>query len=291
MLPVQSLVRDAGISWVSNFESDSNPGQLFGGVKQNVTILLGTRGHEMQMWTTRLFRFFQEFRDFVFPLIEFARCYEQQMPFGFPKVGAEQEARILSKLFQKSRLATQMMRTASHPVLVHRIAHYYIKCLDFIPYFRNDRDGVKKSEDYKEYGFRSPVEQFVAAINSTAFYFYWQVFFDAFKAGKLCIESFPFGNARDTDTEAQMTRLAERLMRDMKANATRLSAEYSATGRVVYDQFYPRDSKPIIDEIDTVLARHYGFTEEELDFIINYDIKYRMGRNAEIDDAREANDG
>jgi len=34
----------------------------------------------------------------------------------------------------------------------------------------------------------------------------------------------------------------------------------------------------IIDEIDCVLARHYGFTEEELDFIINYDIKYRMGR-------------
>jgi len=31
------------------------------------------------------------------------------------------------------------------------------------------------------------------------------------------------------------------------------------------------------DEIDTVLARLYSFTEEELDFIINYDIKYRMG--------------
>jgi hypothetical protein len=26
-----------------------------------------------------------------------------------------------------------------------------------------------------------------------------------------------------------------------------------------------------------VLAEHYGFTDEELDFIINYDIKYRMG--------------
>ncbi len=36
-------------------------------------------------------------------------------------------------------------------------------------------------------------------------------------------------------------------------------------------------SKPIIDEIDKVLAKHYGFTEEEHDFIINYDIKYRMG--------------
>jgi hypothetical protein len=28
------------------------------------------------------------------------------------------------------------------------------------------------------------------------------------------------------------------------------------------------------------LAGHYGFTEEELDFIINYDIKYRLGRGA-----------
>lgn len=25
-----------------------------------------------------------------------------------------------------------------------------------------------------------------------------------------------------------------------------------------------------------LLAKHYGFTEEELDFIINYDIKNRM---------------
>jgi hypothetical protein len=32
-----------------------------------------------------------------------------------------------------------------------------------------------------------------------------------------------------------------------------------------------------INEIDKVLAKHYGFTEEELDYIINYDIKYRMG--------------
>ena len=29
--------------------------------------------------------------------------------------------------------------------------------------------------------------------------------------------------------------------------------------------------------IDKLLADHYGFTDEELDFIINYDVKYRMG--------------
>jgi hypothetical protein len=31
-----------------------------------------------------------------------------------------------------------------------------------------------------------------------------------------------------------------------------------------------------IEVIFIIFAHHYGFTEEEVDFIINYDIKYRM---------------
>jgi hypothetical protein len=29
------------------------------------------------------------------------------------------------------------------------------------------------------------------------------------------------------------------------------------------------------------VAGHHGFTPKELDFILNYDIKYRLGRNTE----------
>lgn len=48
----------------------------------------------------------------------------------------------------------------------------------------------------------------------------------------------------------------------------------------------PKHSKFIIDEIDALFGEHYGFTLEELDFILNYDIKYRLGRGAsdEADD-------
>ena len=43
--------------------------------------------------------------------------------------------------------------------------------------------------------------------------------------------------------------------------------------------------RPLIFDInDHILTDHYGFTEEELDFIINYDIKYRMGQGLEEDD-------
>ena len=33
------------------------------------------------------------------------------------------------------------------------------------------------------------------------------------------------------------------------------------------------------DQIDTILAPHYNLTAEELDYIINYDIKYRQGKS------------
>ena len=33
----------------------------------------------------------------------------------------------------------------------------------------------------------------------------------------------------------------------------------------------------------TILAEHYGLADEELDFIVNYDIKYRMGQDDEDD--------
>ena len=73
----------------------------------------------------------------------------------------------------------------------------------------------------------------------------------------------------------------EKLMNDFRNKSQLKEKTSKLTGEIVYQEFYPRLSKPIIDQIDKVLAKHYGFTDEELDFIINYDIKYRMGRGAE----------
>ncbi|MCA1640295.1 MAG: hypothetical protein LC768_18580 [Acidobacteria bacterium] len=277
MIPIQEKVRERGTSWLSNYESDSNPGQLFDGVKQNVSILLHSSNSTARQHTTRLYRFFSEARNFVFPSVHYSDPTAKYMSFGFPKTNEQIEQSILGKLFSNRPLNNQLSVRSGVNIYVHRIAHYYIKCFDFVPYFRSDRDGVKKSEDYKEYKFKKPVELFVATINSSTFYFYWQLYFDSFKAGKQCVESFPcseFGNSKLRD---ELIKHSRNLIKDLKSKSSRLRARYAATGNVEYDQFYPRNSKAIIDEIDRVLAKHYGFTDEELDFIINYDIKYRMG--------------
>lgn len=44
------------------------------------------------------------------------------------------------------------------------------------------------------------------------------------------------------------------------------------------EEYYPARAKELLDEIDCVLAVHYELSAEELDFIVNYDLKYRMGK-------------
>ncbi len=39
--------------------------------------------------------------------------------------------------------------------------------------------------------------------------------------------------------------------------------------------------------VTLALARHYGFSDTALDFILNYDIKYRMGKDAGADEGEE----
>ena len=50
-----------------------------------------------------------------------------------------------------------------------------------------------------------------------------------------------------------------------------------AHDRLEIECLIPKRSKQLIDQIDVVFADGYGFSEQETDFIINYDIKYRMG--------------
>ena len=76
----------------------------------------------------------------------------------------------------------------------------------------------------------------------------------------------------------ELTNLANQYIEDLKKNSSMLQRIQKGKGTTETQSFKIALSKPIIDQIDTVLAEYYGFTEDELDFIINYDIKYRMGK-------------
>ena len=118
-------------------------------------------------------------------------------------------------------------------------------------------------------------------VHSTLFFYFWIVYSDCYNLTK---KYFSLIHVPSISNSSVWDNLADRLNEDMIDNMQIAEYTYKNKGTVRFAQFFPKKSKPIIDEIDKVLAKHYGFTEEELDFIINYDIKYRMGDELESND-------
>ena len=120
-----------------------------------------------------------------------------------------------------------------------------------------------------------PSDALVALLNSNLLWWYYVNYFDLYNFKDYMIFNFHFNAAKDIGI---LGNLGKSLMASYEENKV-VNTQFikSKQKESVFESFNPQLSKPIIDEIDKVLAEHYGFTEEELDFIINYDIKYRMG--------------
>jgi len=116
-------------------------------------------------------------------------------------------------------------------------------------------------------------------LNSSLFYWY---FVTSSNCRDLTFREIKnFGIELDNMTKASQTKLQKlcsELMIDYKKYSKTKIIESKRTGKVSYQEFFPSNSKPIIDKIDDVLAIHFGFSEEELSHIKNYDLQFRMGK-------------
>ena len=114
---------------------------------------------------------------------------------------------------------------------------------------------------------------YCALLNSSLYYFFWKSLTDARHIYPSDIAMFPINLDDISWLTGELSPLVNRLMSELRQNSERI-----VYGKAEVDQYNVAPSKITIDEIDRLLAQHYGFTDEELDFIINYDIKYRMGK-------------
>ena len=118
----------------------------------------------------------------------------------------------------------------------------------------------------------------IAALSSNLWFWYFTITSDCRHLGKRDIHTFSFNPQEMSPAHHRnFCELGREYVCDLKRNAESIVRVYRGNRAVECLNFRVKESKPIIDEIDRGLAQHYGFTDEELDFIINYDIKYRMG--------------
>jgi tRNA1(Val) A37 N6-methylase TrmN6 len=282
MISIQKILIQKFDLYISNY--DDRPAKLFTGLNHmKGSIFIGIPKSKGINYTTNFHRWYDEFRDYIFVTLTYNTLPNSLAFEGhLSKFSSDVHKFILQKIYKQNALASLLCDTGNI-VYCHRIASYFIKAIDFIPYFYNETQGQKKSDDYKEYFTNTEENKYilVALFNSSIFYVNWHTLHDGYHCGKLNINEFPFNFPTDVSIINKLKKLGKDISASIKSNSYRKETYYKSTGKVIYDEFYPKLSKPIIDEIDKVFAQHYGFTEEELDFIINYDIKYRMGGELE----------
>ena len=265
-------------SWILTF--DDRPGKLFDDLQHiRATIFLST-GKEANVFTTKYIRWYTESRSNVFNTLVMTPLNVVNNINSIPKIGNEYIRNILDKMLVFKMLSMGYGMSYENQVYVHNAPQYFTRATNFIPYFWNEVDGEKLSVSLKSYRFCSAKisEIGCCVLNSSIFYLWFIVLSDCRHLNVREIDNFPIGFEQISEQiSAELCRLDKQLMIDYEKYKNRKESSYKSTGKVVYDEYFPKKSKPIIDEIDKILAVHYGFTEEELDFIINYDIKYRMG--------------
>ncbi len=266
---------------------DAHPSVLFSGVKMSYTIFTYSKASKQrvaqQLYFSKLNRWLAAERESLFSLIEYYPAV-QQSSLGIPfKIGCASAAGIIDKLYKKQIKVANLERKSGVAVLYHRIVRHFVKALLTAPFFSNERDGEKKSEDYKVVIVETEEDAMLVRsfLVSSTYYVFFIALSDAYHCGRDLVLAFPVGiDVLTKSAASELRSIGLRHEKDLFENSVRRKIKYKTTGWIEYDEFYPRESKPILDEIDKVLATHYGFTEEELDFIINYDIKYRLGRGA-----------
>jgi hypothetical protein len=198
-----------------------------------------------------------------------------------PKLGDSLERQILNKCLAVKTAVKHFAGKSEYRVYYRTDGGLYWKVFtDFAPAFNlNGKKGHSSRETWFTVGKKDHVKLIIAALSSDVFWWWYTVTSNLRHLNPFDVQNFPLPESSLAD--AQLQALGARYLKDLEKNSTMLVREQKQTGATETQSFKIQKSKPIIDEIDTVLARHYGFTAEELDFILNYDIKYRLGRDTE----------
>ena len=74
------------------------------------------------------------------------------------------------------------------------------------------------------------------------------------------------------------------MLKDILKNAETKQINTKAGDKISYAEFFGWKSKRLIDGIDRRLALLYGLSDEELDFVVNFDAKFRLSQTDDADE-------
>ncbi|MBE6293959.1 MAG: SAM-dependent DNA methyltransferase [Bacteroidales bacterium] len=237
------------------------PDCLFDGVHQKLSILFGIKGQgKCTSYTSSYYHWYNsERRDLLNNCKIFPSHQRDQY---IPKIGNVYEDSIFEKICNikgESLLSLLNAQNKQSSVYVNMRACFWMKAFSFNP----------GSKEYKEFGCSSELNPYLLAIlNSNLFFLYWTIVSDCWHiTNKELSEFFVPTNGVCLDMFRILTSKLERKLERTKKYIGSVQTQY---------EYKHRECKPEIDAIDDALQEIYGLTDDEVAFLKEYKLKYRM---------------
>lgn len=286
--PARTILATASaILWTSHYAN--RPAQLFEGAQNRLSIILASRhGAASAAYSSRYHRWNgrKGERSSLLSLLDYYDVHASwQVPREpIPKIGTSLGASVIRALRSQTPIAATLSRAKGLSIFWVRVPGYFCQFYLEPPMARPEGGGNERIRgEVCDISLPSlDIRQILhCVLNSTTYYLFYSVFTDGRHINPSDVRGFPFNVDSVSGSSAQ--HYAE-LSEALKSQIRRATQVVRKSGLLI-DSVDSKAVKPTLDLIDRLLATHYGFTDEELDFIVNYDIKYRMGAdaNTEID--------
>ena len=279
---IRLLKENSNLLLFANF--DDRPGRLFEMIEHlRATIFIARKSKSsecQQVYATKYNRWYTQCRSILFDSLCYTDVSKFVKSYTIPKLSYSIECSINDKLQSNNNIIANYYGSSSSRASIYFRAAgggYFllIKNKKSITYIDGVLEDVKAEKEIKINDAYNN-SAIGAIVSSSLFYWNYIAYTDCRNLSKGYIDNFPVPSLAVKDVNLATN--GESLFADYESNKFTKNTYYKSTGRnVIYDEYYPKRSKKLIDDIDKCIAKYYNFTEEELDFIINYDIKYRMG--------------
>ena len=271
---VQEILESDHQVYYSNYSW--RPGKLFEKVNLALSIFLclPKQTDKRSVYSTRYIKWTSKSRDQIFTTLYYLFLNPKRIDYWIPKINDKIELSILSKWLKVDSNIGRFVGVSSDKIYYRGAGGLYWKVFTNFPpkfYKIGDPTALNSAEQHFLVADKNIVSSLIATLSSNIFWWYYTIVSDVYNLSRDNIYQFRIPEEALNDND--LLDLGVQYLKDIKKNSTMLTRKQTET-----QQFNIIKSKKIIDEIDKVLAKHYNFSEEELDYIINYDIKYRMNK-------------
>ena len=275
MRNVQNVLERGKCVWYSNYSW--RPAKLFDKVNRAFTIFLVGPDRTVRVYATHYRKWHSETREWLMPLVRYAEVPGNMPHWWVPKLHRGVETSILQKLFDIDTTVDTWTGDTESYIYYRTTGGLYWKVFtDFAPaFFVNGKESHSSRETTLSVVRTEYVRPVIALLSSSLFWWWYTITTNCRDLNPSDIKCLPVTESVLNDH--RLVELGGEYLDDLRRNSHMHVRDQRQTGRTETQLFKVQKSKPIIDSIDRVLAEHYGFTDQELDFIMNYDIKYRMG--------------